>query len=47
MPQGLLYPIPEGMFFEEAALVEPLSNAVHFVSDIPRWSPGTSSWSWV
>jgi L-iditol 2-dehydrogenase len=34
VPQRLLYPIPEGMSFEEAALVEPLSNAVHFVNDL-------------
>ncbi len=34
VPRGLLYPIPEGMSFEEAALVEPLSNAVHFVNDL-------------
>jgi L-iditol 2-dehydrogenase len=40
VPQGLLYPIPEGMSFEEAALVEPLSNAVHFVNDITPVEPG-------
>ena len=34
VPRGLLYPIPGGMSFEEAALVEPLSNAVHFVNDL-------------
>jgi L-iditol 2-dehydrogenase len=34
VPRGLLYPIPEEMSFEEAALVEPLSNAAHFVNDL-------------
>ena len=40
VPQRLLYPIPEGMSFEEAALVEPLSNAVHFVNDLTPVEPG-------
>ena len=40
VPQGLLYPIPKGMSFEEAALVEPLSNAVHFVNDLTPVEPG-------
>jgi L-iditol 2-dehydrogenase len=40
VPQRLLYPIPEGMTFEEAALVEPLSNAVHFVKDLTPVEPG-------
>ena len=40
VPQGLLYPIPGGMSFEEAALVEPLSNAVHFVDDLTPVEPG-------
>jgi L-iditol 2-dehydrogenase len=40
VPRGLLYPIPEGMSFEEAALVEPLSNAVHFVNDLTPVEPG-------
>jgi L-iditol 2-dehydrogenase len=40
VPQGLLYPIPKGMSFEEAALVEPLSNAVHFVNDMTPVEPG-------
>ena len=40
VPKRLLYPIPEGMPFEEAALVEPLSNAVHFVNDITPVDPG-------
>lgn len=40
VPQGLLYPIPGGMSFEEAALVEPLSNAVHFVNDLTPVEPG-------
>ena len=38
--RGLLYPIPGGMSFEEAALVEPLSNAVHFVKDLTPVEPG-------
>ena len=41
VPQGLLYPIPGGMSFEEAALVEPLSNAVHFVNDLTPVEPGS------
>jgi L-iditol 2-dehydrogenase len=40
VPQGLLYPIPEGISFEEAALVEPLSNALHFVNDMTPVEPG-------
>jgi L-iditol 2-dehydrogenase len=40
VPRGLLYPIPGGMSFEEAALVEPLSNAVHFVNDLTPVEPG-------
>jgi len=40
VPRGLLYSIPEGMSFEEAALVEPLSNAVHFVNDLTPVEPG-------
>jgi hypothetical protein len=34
VPQGLLHGVPDGMSYEEAAVVEPLSNAHHFVSDI-------------
>jgi L-iditol 2-dehydrogenase len=34
VPYTLLHKIPESMSYEEAALVEPLSNAVHFVYDI-------------
>jgi 2-desacetyl-2-hydroxyethyl bacteriochlorophyllide A dehydrogenase len=40
VPKQLLYPIPKGMSFEEAALVEPLSNAVHFVNDLTPVKPG-------
>ena len=40
VPRGLLYQIPEGMSFEEAALVEPLSNTVHFVNDLTPVEPG-------
>jgi L-iditol 2-dehydrogenase len=34
VPYTLLHMIPRGMSYEEAALVEPLSNSVHFVLDI-------------
>jgi L-iditol 2-dehydrogenase len=34
VPYKLLHRIPDGMTFDQAALVEPLSNAVHFVRDI-------------
>jgi L-iditol 2-dehydrogenase len=34
VPHGLLHRIPDGVSYEEAALVEPLSNAVHFVGDV-------------
>lgn len=34
VPYQLLHRIPDGMSYGEAALVEPLSNAVHFVLDI-------------
>ncbi len=34
VPQRLLHRVPEGMSYEEAAVVEPLSNALHFVRDI-------------
>ena len=40
VPQGLLHGIPEGMSFDEAALVEPLSNCIHFVNDITPVEPG-------
>jgi len=40
VPQGLLHRIPEGMSYEEAALVEPLSNAVHFVDDVTPFKSG-------
>jgi len=40
VPQGLLHRIPEGMSYEEAAFVEPLSNAVHFVDDVTPYKPG-------
>jgi len=33
VPYNLLHSMPEGMSFEEASVVEPLSNAVHFVRD--------------
>lgn len=34
VPSNLLHSIPENMSYEEAALVEPLSNSIHFVLDI-------------
>ena len=34
VPHKLLHRIPDGMTYDQAALVEPLSNAVHFVRDI-------------
>jgi L-iditol 2-dehydrogenase len=34
VPYTLLHRVPDTMSFEEAALVEPLSNALHFVRDI-------------
>lgn len=34
VPYKLLHRIPENMSYDQAALVEPLSNAVHFVKDI-------------
>lgn len=40
VPQGLLHRIPDGMSCEEAALVEPLSNALHFARDLTPVEPG-------
>jgi len=40
VPHRLLHGIPEEMSYEEAALVEPLSNAVHFVNDITPFQSG-------
>lgn len=34
VPYKLLHRIPENMSYEDAALVEPMSNALHFVRDI-------------
>lgn len=34
VPYKLLHKMPDGMTYDQAALVEPLSNAVHFVRDI-------------
>lgn len=34
VPHTLLHRVPDTMSYEEAALVEPLSNALHFVRDI-------------
>jgi L-iditol 2-dehydrogenase len=40
VPHRLLHRIPRGMSCEEAALVEPLSNAVHFVNDVTPFQSG-------
>lgn len=40
VPHNLLHSIPDGMPYEEAALVEPLSNAVHFVRDLTEVGSG-------
>jgi len=40
VPQGLLHRVPDSMSYDEAALVEPLSNALHFVNDITPVEPG-------
>ena len=40
VPYKLLHRMPPGMSYEEAALVEPLSNAVHFVNDVTPFQPG-------
>jgi 2-desacetyl-2-hydroxyethyl bacteriochlorophyllide A dehydrogenase len=40
VPYRLLHHIPKEMNYEEAALVEPLSNAIHFVQDITPINPG-------
>jgi L-iditol 2-dehydrogenase len=34
VPYKLLHRVPDNMSYEDAALVEPLSNAIHFVKDI-------------
>jgi L-iditol 2-dehydrogenase len=40
VPYGLLHRIPDQMTYEEAALVEPLSNTIHFVRDVTPFSFG-------
>jgi L-iditol 2-dehydrogenase len=40
VPAPLLHRVPDSMSFEEAALVEPLSNALHFVRDITPFKLG-------
>ena len=40
VPYKLLHRMPPGMSYEEAALVEPLSNAVHFVNDVTPFQSG-------
>ncbi|MCE5249635.1 galactitol-1-phosphate 5-dehydrogenase [bacterium] len=36
VPEHIVYPLPEGLGFEQAAMVEPLSVAVHAVERTPR-----------
>ena len=40
VPYKLLHRIPENMSYDQAALVEPLSNTVHFVNDITKFKAG-------
>jgi L-iditol 2-dehydrogenase len=40
VPFSLLHRVPESLSYEEAALVEPLSNAIHFVRDITSVKTG-------
>jgi L-iditol 2-dehydrogenase len=40
VPNKLLHKVPDNMSYEEAALVEPLSNALHFVRDITPYKFG-------
>jgi 2-desacetyl-2-hydroxyethyl bacteriochlorophyllide A dehydrogenase len=40
VPHKLLHLVPERMTFEEAAVVEPLSNSVHFATEIAETNPG-------
>lgn len=40
VPFRLLHRVPERLSYEEAALVEPLSNAIHFVEDITSVKTG-------
>jgi L-iditol 2-dehydrogenase len=40
VPYKLLHRMPPGMSYEEAALVEPLSNAAHFVNDVTPFRSG-------
>ena len=37
VPYKLLHRVPDAMSYDQAALVEPLSNAVHFVRDITQF----------
>ena len=37
VPYKLLHKIPDTMSYDQAALVEPLSNAVHFVRDVANF----------
>ena len=40
VPYKLLHRIPDNMSYDQAALVEPLSNTVHFVNDITQFKAG-------
>ena len=40
VPYQLLHKIPDTMSYDQAALVEPLSNTVHFVNDITDFKEG-------
>jgi L-iditol 2-dehydrogenase len=40
VPADLLHPLPESLTYEEGALIEPLSNALHFVKDCTPISIG-------
>ncbi len=42
VPQRILYPLPDGLSFEQAAMVEPLSVALHAVRRVPPLSGGSS-----
>ena len=41
MPERILYRLPDAVSFEHAAMVEPLSVAVHAVAPAPDRARGT------
>ena len=45
LPQNILYRLPDAVIFEQAAMVEPVSMAVHAVNS-PRFPWGTRRWWW-